>query len=177
MAAILAPAVALACCSCTFLLPPASAPARARPPSGAVPAARPPAAGSCSPAPAPQPASSLLPLDAAQLQAAACLAARFAGEYASHPAAQTPAGWLAGLAGMTTPQLQAALRRAAFTPGGWPPGPDGTVTGVRARDITPAAVTFSVSLGPAPGLAITVTPRTGGGWVVYDAEPAADGNT
>jgi hypothetical protein len=175
VAAVLAPAIALTCGSCT-LLQPAGAPARARAPSRAVATARPSSAAYCSPAPVPQPGSDLLPLAAAQLQAAAGLAARFAAAYASHPARQAPSGWLAGLAGMATPQLQGALRRAALTPGGWPPGPPGAVTGVRARDISAAAVTFSVSLGPAPGLAVTVTPRPGGGWIVFDAEPAADGN-
>ena len=89
-------------------------------------------------------------------------------------------------------QLYAALAQAAATPGVLAQrdharqAAAGTVTAAQIRDLTPGSVTFTVQpsarSSPAPAaaasgqhdLAVTLTPA-GGGWAVYDIEPAAPG--
>jgi hypothetical protein len=185
------PAAAAALCAalltagCSVLAPPPAAPAR-------LPAAprRPgPACTSPPPASAPAPAGpgSLLPFTASQLHAAAALASRFAAAYATRAPGQAPAAWLARLTPAATSQLAGVLKQAALTPAAWQGTPQGqaVTAGSQIRDLTPASVTFTVGLrltGPggqpdgSTALAVTVT-ASGGGWVVYDIEPAAAGNS
>jgi hypothetical protein len=174
----LAGVAAAACAACSPH--PAAAPARPPAARSAEPPAR-AAAGLAVP----------LPVTPAWLRAAAALAARFAAADDTWSAGQSPAAWLAGLRPMTAPQLQAALAQSAATPGLLAQragtGQSATVTGEQARDLAPGTVTFTIQLalvttsttGTATGaddLAVTVTATTSRP-VVWDAEPAAAGNT
>jgi hypothetical protein len=174
----LAAAAAAACAACSAH--PAPAPARhpaAR--SAALPGRA--AAGPAVP----------LPVTPAWLRAAAALAARFAAADDTWPPGQSPAAWLAGLRPMTAPQLQAALAQSAATPGllaqRAQAAQSAAVTGEQARDLAPGTVTFTIQLAllttsattttrGTDDLAVTVTAASSGP-VVWDAEPAAAGNT
>ncbi len=167
-----------ACAACTVLQP--------APPPPAHPAAspRPQAA-----APAARALAALLPVSPAQLQAAAALAAQFTTAYATHLPGQSPGAWLARLRPLATSQLAASLARTAATPALWQrrTPATGRVTAEQIRDLTPGSVIFIVRLRQTttstsrgtltPGYAVTVTRRPGGGWAVYDIEPATAGNT
>jgi hypothetical protein len=157
-----------------------------------------PAPSSPAPAPAGTTAArpglaALLPASPAWIEAAAGLAARFAAAYATWSYDQPPAAWLARLRPMTATQLCPALARAAWTPGilAWRDhgrqAAAGTVTGERIRDLTPGSVIITVQVRQAittasghsdvpDDLAVTVA-RAGGGQAVWDAGPAAAGNT
>jgi hypothetical protein len=132
-----------------------------------------------------------LPVTPAWLSAAAALAARFAAADDTWSAGQPPAAWLAGLRPMTAPRLQAALAQSAATPGLLAQRAStrqvATVTGEQARDLAPGTVTFTIQLAllttsttttsrGTDDLAVTVTAASSGP-VVWDAEPAAAGNT
>ena len=94
---------------------------------------------------------------------------------------------------MTARQLYPALAQAAGTPGILAQrdharqAAAATVTGEQIRDLTPGSVTITVHVRQVitspggtsevtDGLAVTVT-RGGGGWAVWDIEPATAGNT
>jgi hypothetical protein len=173
-------AAAITSAACTVLQPPGHAPAHPHP---AASSAQDPA-GPASPG-----LGALLPIRAAQLRAAAALAARFAAAYDTTGPGQRPSAWLARLAPMATRQLAGALARTAATPALWqhPQPQAGQAVAVQIRDLTPGSVTFTVQVRqaiPAPtshrtatqGFAVTVISR-GDGWAVYDIEPAAAGNT
>jgi hypothetical protein len=90
---------------------------------------------------------------------------------------------------MATSQLAASLARTAATPALWhhPPPATWQAAAEQIRDLTPGSVIFTVRLRQtttSPGrspltqqYAITVTHQPGGGWAVYDIEPATAGNT
>jgi hypothetical protein len=154
------------------------------------------------PAPSPAPArtttapglAALPPASPAWTGDTAGLAARFAA-YTTWSWRQPPAAYPARLRPTTATQLYPTLAQAADT-AGIPGGRDrghlaaaGTVTGERIRGLTPGSVIITVPVrqvttGAAGGgcsevpddLAITVV-RAGGGQAVWDAEPAAGGNT
>jgi hypothetical protein len=134
-----------------------------------------------------------LPFSPARLQAATVLAARFAAAYDTWSWRQLPAAWLAGLRPMTTSGLYAALIQAATVPGvlaqreATRQAARGTAVAAQIRDLTPGSVTVIVTVRQvitstsgttrtAVSFAVTLIPR-GGGWVVYDVEPASAGNT
>jgi hypothetical protein len=136
--------------------------------------------------------AALLPASPAWIEDAAGLAARFAATYTTWSWRQPPA-YPARLRPMTATQLYPALARAADTAGilAWRDrghlAAAGTVTGERIRGLTPGSVIITVQIreiitsaggrSEVPDdLAITVV-RAGGGQAVWDAEPAADGNT
>jgi hypothetical protein len=143
-----------------------------------------PTAGPAAPA-----VAALLPVTPARLHAGAALAARFAAAYDTRQPAENPRAWLARLAPMSTPQLAAALAQTAATATLWPPGRTeaAQATAIRARDITPESVIFTIRLRLAitagtshqaatSYLAVTITASSAGGWAVYDIEPATAGN-
>ena len=191
-AALLA-AVGLACGGCSRLLPhpaaspaPASRPATSRPASSAAPGPRTAAV------PAP-PLASLLPFSPASLQAAAALAGRFTATWDSWSWRQPPAAWLAALQPMAAASLESALAQAAGTRGvlaqrtASRQAAAATVTALQVRDLTPGSVTITVTITQvitatsgttrsAAAWAVTLTPA-GAGWLVWDIEPAAAGNT
>jgi hypothetical protein len=167
--------------------------------------ARPPHATTPHPAPAhpaheasPPPltagqAAGLLPFTPAQLADAATLAGRFAAAYSTWSWRQPPAAWLATLTPITAGQLNGPLAQAAATPGLLAQrtqdhqAASATTSGAQIRDLTPGSVTLTLTVRQAitstsgtttaaSSLAITLTP-SGGGWQVYDVEPAAAGNT
>ncbi len=176
------PAVAaiLAGCVACAVLPP-SHPAHAHPPT---------AASRIRPAGPAADVAALLPVSPAQLQIAAALAARFAAAYDTHRSGEPPSACLARLAPMATSQLTGALTRAATTPAtaqqrAQPTA--GQAVAEQIRDLTATSVIFTVQVREAiasgasrsvstAALAVTVT-RRGGGWAVYDIEPAAAGDT
>jgi hypothetical protein len=136
----------------------------------------------------------LLPFTPAQLAAAATLASRFAAAYSSWSWRQAPAAWLATVAPMTAGQLDGALAQAATTPGILAQriqdhqAATATASGAQIRDLTPGSATLTVTTvqvitgtsgtsTTTSSLAVTLTPASGGGWQVYDVEPAAAGNT
>jgi hypothetical protein len=188
-AAALATAVAgLALTGCTVLQP-------AQPHHAAVsrpaPAHTTPAAGP--PPDTPGQAAGLLPFTPAQLAAAATLASRFAAAYSTWSWRQPPAAWLATLTPMTASQLDGALAQAAATPGILAQrtqdrqAATATTGGAQIRDLTPGSVTLTLTIRQVitstagttasdTSLAITLTPA-GGGWQVYDVDPASAGNT
>jgi len=177
-----------ACTACTLL------PAAPRQPA----AATRPAPSSPAPAPAGTAATrpglaALLPAIPAWIEAAAGLAARFAAAYTTWSYDQPPAAWLARLRPITASQLYPALAQAAWTPGilaqrdHGRQAAAGTVTGERIRGLTPGSVIITVQVRQvittasgrsevADDLAVTVI-RAGGGQAVWDAGPAAAGNT
>jgi hypothetical protein len=177
-ATTLAVLAAPVCAACTVLQP--TPPPRAHPATSPSPQAA---------ASAPPGLVALLPVSPAQLQAAAALAARFTTAYATVRPGQSPGAWLARLRPMATTQLAAALARTAATPALWQhhPATAGQAAAERIRDLAPASVIFTVRLRQTTtstgrgtltlGYAVTVTRRTGGGWAVYDIEPATAGNT
>jgi hypothetical protein len=180
-------ALTVACTACTVLRPAVQQPAAATRPAPS------PAPAHTTTAAAPGLAT-LLPASPAWTGDAAGLAARFAAAYATWSWRQPPAAHPARLRPMTATQLYPTLAQAADTasiPGGRDRGhlaAAGTVTGERIRDLTPGSVIITVQARQvttsADGgcsevpddLAITVV-RAGGSQAVWDAEPAADGNT
>jgi hypothetical protein len=173
-----AAAITAGCAACALL------PSSARPQPS--PAATRPRPAACKAAGV----AALLPVSPAQLRAAAALAARFAAAYGTHRPGEPPGAWLARLAPMATRPLTGALTRAATTPVAELPGAaeSGQVVAEQVRDLTPASVIFTVQVRQTAtttaagrstrtdALAVTVT-RDGGGWAVYDIEPAAEGDT
>jgi hypothetical protein len=185
-AAVLLAAASLTLTGCAILRPgPASPPAGRH----AAPAHSSEAAPSSA---APAGADGLLPFTAAQLAAAATLAARFADAYSTWSWQQAPAAWLATLTPLTTSQLDGTLAQAAATPGLLTQRTQAhqtataTARGAQIRDLTTGSVTLTLTVRQVitsttgtttsdTSLAITLTPA-GGGWQVYDVEPASAGN-
>ena len=137
--------------------------------------------------------AAILPFSPSRLQAAAALAARFAGAYGTWSWRQPPAAWLAGLRPMASSGLYAALAQAADIPGVLAQrdharqAAAGTATAVQIRDLTTGSVTFTVAVRQVitstsgtsqavSSFAVTLTPQAAG-WAVYDIEPASAGNT
>jgi len=187
-AAGLLAAACAACAGCSLLQSRAAGPAPARhpAPAHATAPASPPAAASPG-------LAAILPFSPSRLQAAAALAARFAGAYSTWSWRQPPAAWLAGLRPMASSGLYAALARAADIPGVLAQRDQarqaaaGTATAVQIRDLTTGSVTFTVAVRQVitstsgrsqtvSSFAVTLTPQTAG-WAVYDIEPASAGNT
>ena len=184
--ALLAATAAL-CAGCSVLAhPPGSA--AASPPASSR-AARPAAPATSSPAAGP-----VLPFSLARLQAAVALAARFTAAWDSWSWRQPPAAWLAALRPMAAASLYPALAQAAGTPAvlaqraAARQAATATVTSAAIRDLTPGSVTVTVGVrqivASASGtstttasLAVTVVPAAGGGWSVWDIEPADAGNS
>jgi hypothetical protein len=177
-------AAGLLCAGCSL---PAASPA---PPSQAAHATGP---ASPPPATAPPALASILPFPPARLQAAAALAGHFTAAWDSWSWQQSPAAWLARLRPMAASSLQAALAQAAGTPGVLArrhadrKSARATASAVRIRDLAPGSVTVTVTVRQVitsrtgasqttASFAVTLTPR-GGGWAVWDIEPAGAGNT
>jgi hypothetical protein len=185
-AALLA-AAGLLCGGCSLLPRPAASPEPSSPPARATTPASPQPA---TPAP---PLASILPFPPARLQAAAALAGRFTAAWDSWSWRQSPAAWLAALRPMTASSLYPALAQAAATPGvlaqrkAARETAAATTSAPRIRDLTPGSVTVTVTVRQvittpagtshtAASFAVTLTPH-GGGWTVWDIEPASAGNT
>jgi len=187
-AAGLLAAACVLCAGCSLLPSPAASPAPARhpAPAHATAPASPPAAASPG-------VAAILPFSPSRLQAAAALAARFAGAYGTWSWRQPPAAWLAGLRPMASSGLYAALARAAAIPAVLAQrdharqAAAGTATAVQIRDLTTGSVTFTVTFRQVitstsgtsravSSLAVTLIPQAAG-WAVYDIEPASAGNT
>ena len=135
----------------------------------------------------------VLPFSPAQLEAAVVLAARFTALWDTWSWRQPPAAWLAALQPMAAASLYPALAQAAGTPGALAQraatrqAATATVTSAAIRDLQPGSVTVTVAVAQvitsasgtrqsAATLAVTVVPA-GGGWLVWDIEPASAGNT
>jgi len=186
-AAGLLAAASLLCAGCSLPpLRPASPPPSRHPARTASPASTPPAA-----APG---LAAILPFSPARLEAAAALAGRFAAAYDTWSWRQPPAAWLAGLRPMTGSGLYAALTRAADAPGvlaqrdAARQAAAATAATAIIRDLSPGSVTITVTISQVitsttgttragDSLAVTLTPRPGGGWAVWDIEPAGAGNS
>jgi hypothetical protein len=171
----------------------------AHPPGGA--AASPPAssraanpATQASSRPAVPTVAPVLPFSLARLQAAVTLAARFTAAWDSWSWRQPTAAWLAALRPMAAVSLYPALAQAAGTPAvlaqraAARQAAAATVTSAAIRDLTPGSVTVTVAVRQAvtsasgtrtttASLAVTVVPAAGGGWSVWDIEPADAGNS
>ena len=178
-------AAGLLCGGCSVIPHPAASPA---------PASRPAPAAAPSPRTAPvPPLASLLLFSAARLQTAAALAGRFTATWDSWSWRQPPAAWLAALQPMAAASLESALAQAAGTRGvlaqrtASRQAAAATVTALQVRDLTPGSVTITVTITQvitatsgttrsAAAWAVTLTPA-GAGWLVWDIEPAAAGNT
>ena len=184
-AAGLLAAAGLACGGCS-LLPQSAGPAA---PGGTT--ARP--AATATPKPAAVPLASLLPFPPARLQAAASLAGRFTASWDSWSWRQPPAAWLAALQPMAAASLEPALAQAAGDRGVLAQRTAArqvavaTVTALAIRDLTPGSVTVTATVTQvitsssgtsrtAAAWAVTLTPA-GTGWLVWDIEPAAAGNS
>jgi hypothetical protein len=187
--ALLATTAAL-CAGCSVLAHPpgsaaASPPASSRAASPAAPASSQPAVPAVAP---------VLPFSPARLQAATALAARFTAAWDSWSWRQPPAAWLAALRPMAAASLYPALAQAAGTPAvlaqraAARQAATATVTSAAIRDLTPGSVTVTVDVRQAvtsasgtstttASLAVTVVPAAGGGWSVWDIEPADAGNS
>jgi hypothetical protein len=152
-----------------------------------------PPAATASPQPAAVPLASLLPFSLARLQAAASLAGRFTAAWDSWSWKQPPAAWLAALQPMAAASLEPALAQAAGDRGVLAQRTAArqvavaTVTALAIRDLTPVSVTVTAtatqvitsSSGTSRATAswaVTLTPE-GSGWLVWDIEPAAAGNS
>jgi len=185
-AAALLAAAGLACGGCSLL--PRTA---ASPPAST--SARPAATASPPPAAAATSLASLLPFPPARLQAAASLAGRFTAAWDSWSWQQPPAAWLARLRPMAAASLEPALAQAAGDRGvlaqraAARQTAAATVTALAIRDLTPGSVTVTVTAAQvitassgtsraSAGWAVTLTPA-GSGWLVWDIEPAAAGNS
>ena len=186
-AALLA-AAGLACGGCSLLPRPAASPA--------VPGdttARPSATASPQPPAAAAPLASLLPFPPDRLQAAASLAGQFTAAWDSWSWQQSPAAWLAPLRPMAAASLEPALTQAAgdrsvlAQRAAARQTADATVTALAIRDLTPGSVTITATATQvitsssgtsrtSAGWAVTLTPE-GSGWLVWDIEPAAAGNS
>ena len=180
-------AAGLLCAGCSLVPRPAASPAPASQPTHAVTPAGPP------PATAGPPLASILPFPPARLQAAAALAGRFTATWDSWSWRQSPAAWLARLHPMAASSLYPALAQAAGTPGVLArrhadrQSARATTSAVRIRDLTPGSATVTVTVQQVitsrtgasqttASFAVTLTPR-GGGWAVWDIQPAGAGNT
>jgi hypothetical protein len=137
--------------------------------------------------PAPSPDTALLPVSLASLAAAARTAARFAAAYTTWNRRQAPAAWAARLRPLATPQLARQLTQAAATATRSGQSSTGTVTSEQARMLAPGMIILTVQVRQVTtspsgttqavtSLAITLIPEGGGGWAVYDAEPASAGD-
>jgi hypothetical protein len=185
-ATVLLAAAGLLCAGCSLLPRPAASPAPASQPARATAPASP------SPAPAAPPLASILPFPPARLQAAATLAGRFTAAWDSWSWRQSPAAWLARLRPMAAGSLYPALAQAAGTPGvlaqrtAARQTTAATTSAVRIRDLTPGSVTLTVTVRQVitsragtsqatASYAVTLT-TAGGGWAVWDIEPASAGN-
>ena len=187
-AAALLAAAGLLCGGCS-LLPQAAGPA-----APARTTARPAVTASPQPtAAAVTPLASLLPFPPGRLQAAAVLAGRFTAAWDSWSWQQPPAAWLAALRPMAAASLQPALAQAAGDRGVLAQRAAArqvavaTVTALAIRDLTPGSVTVTATAAQvitsssgtsrsSAGWAVTLTPD-GSGWLVWDIEPAAAGNS
>lgn len=173
-------------CGCSLRPQPAASPAPASQPTHATAPASP------RPTTAAPPLASILPFPPARLQAAATLAGRFTAAWDSWSWRQSPAAWLARLRPMAAASLYPALAQAAGTPGVLAQrtttrqAAAATTSAVRLRDLTPGSVTATVTVRQVitsrtgttqatASFAVTLTPR-GGGWAVWDIEPAGAGN-
>ena len=182
-AAVLASAGLL--CGCSLLPHPAGTTPPGPPPR--------PAPASSRPAAPVTPLASILPFPPARLQAAAVLAARFAGTWDSWSWRQPPAAWLTALKPMAAAELYPALAQAAGTPGvlaqraAARQTATATVTSARIAGLTPGSVTVDVTVRQAitsasgtsqsaASFAVTLTPA-GDGWLAWDIEPAGTGNS
>jgi hypothetical protein len=189
-AALLA-ATGLLCGGCSLLLPSTAA----SPAAPASPAARPAATAAPQPTPsaAAVPLASLLPFPSARLQAAASLAGRFTAAWDSWSWRQPPAAWRAALQPMAAASLEPALAQAAGDRGvlarrtAARQTARATVTALAIRDLTPGSVTVTATAAQVitsssgtsratAAYAVTLTPE-GSGWLVWDIEPAAAGNS
>ncbi len=187
-AAGLLAAAGLLCGGCSPLPRTAASPT---PPGGTT--ARPAATASPQPAPAAVPLASLLPFPPVRLQAAAGLAARFTAAWDSWSWRQSPAAWLTRLRPMASASLEPALAQAAGTRGvlaqraAARQTATATVTALVIRDLTPGSVTVTATVTQVitgssgtsratASWAVTLTPA-GTGWLVWDIEPAAAGNS
>jgi len=145
------------------------------------------------PAAAAPPLASILPFPPARLQAAAALAARFTTAWDTWSWRQSPATWLAILRPMAASSLYPALAQAASTPAllaqrtAARQTAAATASALQIRDLTPGSVTITVTIRQVTtatsgtsqstaSYAITLTPD-GGGWSVWDIEPATAGNS
>jgi hypothetical protein len=152
-------------------------------------AARPPVQQSAAPrhtvrtCPAPSSAPPL-PVTPAALGAAVRTASRFSAAYTTWHAGH-PQAWLARLRPLATAQLATRLAQAAGTTGGQ--SSTGTVTSAAIRLITAGMIIVTVQVrqdtssaggraSATASLAVTLVPA-GGGWQVYDAEPASAGDS
>jgi hypothetical protein len=188
IAALAVLVLAAACAACTLVQPAPGQRAAGTRPAPSSPAPAPPGATAARPG-----LAALLPASPAWIEAAAGLAARFAAACTTWSYDQPPAAWLARLRPIAATQLYPALARAAWTPGilaqrdHGRQAAAGTVTGERIRDLTPGSVIITVQVRQAittagghseaaDDLAVTVA-RAGGGQAIWDAGPAAAGNT
>jgi hypothetical protein len=150
--------------------------------------APPPPHASTAPASSTAPAdpAALLPVTLPSLAAAARTAARFATDWTTWNWRQPPAAWAARLRPLATTQLARQLTQAAATPIRTRQSSTGTVTAEQARLLAPGMIILTVQVRQVTTspdgttraitrLAITLVPR-GGGWAVYDAEPASAGD-
>jgi hypothetical protein len=180
-------AAGLLCGGCSLL------PQPARPAAPASTTARPAAVATPQPPTATPPLASLLPFPLARLQAAASLAGRFTAAWDSWSWKQPPAAWLAALQPMAAASLEPALAQAAGDRGvlarrtAARQAAVATVTALAIRDLTPGSVTVTVTADQVitssngtsrstADWAVTLTPD-GSGWLVWDIEPAAAGNS
>jgi hypothetical protein len=186
-AAGLLAAAGLACGGCSLL------PQAAGPTAPASTTARPAAMASAQPSSAVPPLASLLPFPPARLQAAASLAGRFTAAWDSWSWQQPPAAWLAALQPMAAASLEPALAQAAGDRGALAQrtaarqAAVATVTGLAIRDLTPGSVTVTATVTQVitsssgtsratASWAVTLIPE-GSGWLAWDIEPAAAGNS
>ena len=175
----------LTACTAAVLVAAGCAACTARQPAHA-PSAPHPAATAARPAPSPDTAA-LLPVSLASLASAARTAARFAAAYTTWNRRQAPAAWAARLRPLATPQLARQLTQAAGTATRSGQSSTGTVTSEQARMLAPGMIILTVQVRQVTtspsgtsqavtSLAITLIPEGGGGWAVYDAEPASAGD-
>jgi hypothetical protein len=139
------------------------------------------------------PLASLLPFPPDRLQAAASLAGGFTADWDSWSWQQPPAAWLARLRPMAAAELEPALAQAAGDRGVLAQRTAArqvavaTVTALAIRDLTPGSVTITATatqvITSSSGTrrtpaawTVTLTPA-GTGWLVWDIEPAAAGNS
>jgi hypothetical protein len=180
-------AAGLLCGGCSLLPQPAG------PTAPASPTARPAATAAPQPSAAAPPLASLLPFPPARLQAAATLAGWFTAAWDSWSWKQPPAAWLAALQPMAAASLEPALAQAAGDRGVLAQRTAArqvavaTVTGLAIQDLTPGSVTVTATATQvitsssgtsrtSASWAVTLTPADSG-WLVWDIEPAAAGNS
>jgi len=157
------------------------------------PASQPADPATLRPVAAAPPLASILPFAPARLQAAAALAARFTTAWDTWSWRQSPATWLAILRPMAASSLYPALAQAASTPAllaqrtAARQTAAATASAPQIRDLTPGSVTITITIRQVitatsgtsqstASYAITLTPN-GGGWYVWDIEPATAGNS